>query len=349
VDNVSVTSPDASDRDDSDHELNRLRSQAQAGRISVDDFMAACWAYARSHARWRIRASADQDVAGYGETADDIAQEALYRAIRAYGELLDQKSDRGREPPRYVAGILRITVARLVRGDVARSQRRRTGSLEDDYRGEVRSLWEHGARDADPVASQALAFADRQLVEVARAQARSHLAAFREIPPGKKQCPFHRTSAAGCPHRAEVFELVERFIDGRFGFGFGFGLTEAYDTGGADDPVRMLGRELGLSDRDNTLGRNLRYCFEWWRYLAFAGTVIDQPRGGGDMMRRPLVKRLAAAKKEADWDSNACPLRGARQIVATAPGEFERLLNACGSDAYDYLERGPADGRSLAD
>lgn len=139
------------------------------------------------------------------------------------------------------------------------------------------------------------------------------------------------TSKTGCPHRAQIFEIIGRVIDG----------AEDSSAEDAQWRLRELGRSLGLSSKDHELRRDLQSCFDWWSYQAFIGTMIDRQDAGSDWIRMPLVRRvLAAWKGGGRWDSSACPLRGAQLILSTSPDTFERILARAGrADVYHFLMR----------
>jgi DNA-directed RNA polymerase specialized sigma24 family protein len=341
VDNVPVTPPEDSGDGDSRGrraiDLTALRECATTGEISVDEYLAECYRFVVRIARHNSRRFLDKEACD----ADDIAQEAMANALRAYGKLIDRSVADPGKPVGNVNALLRTIVKRVfadhnppVRDDAGDDD----GGGRPPWKAQAKKrpvsfdvLWRQGGLpDSDFVARQSFAYAAEALLAEAREQARRRLHALESQATGSRACPFHMTSQTGCPHAAQVFWLLGELID------------QDIELAGqsAARRLRELGRELGLSSRDNELSRHLLSCFDWWSYQAFLDTVIDQPDVGGDRIRMPLVDRITAGWKDGRWDSSACPRRGAEKILATKPEVFERLLARAGhADVYEFLKR----------
>jgi DNA-directed RNA polymerase specialized sigma24 family protein len=343
VDDAPVTPPrDSSGGSPGGRGLTTLRDCAKAGEIGIDEYYAACYKVLCPFVYRNSRRYLDKESFDAG----DIVQETLTKAIQRYGKFIDRDPKDLDKPIDNVSSLL-ITMAKNLltshnppsgesapRGPDDRP-RRPEGNPEAKKRPVSLDVLQQagGLADRNVVAGESLAYADGEILAQARDQARRQLHKLAARARGPRACPFNMTSKTGCPHAALVFGLIAELI----GLDLDLDLADRH----AGERLRDLGRQLGLSSRDNELRRQLIGCFDWWSYQAFLGTIIDQPHGGGDRIRTPLVRWLTdGLRADGTWASSACPLRGAQLILATGPEEFERLLAQAGRpDVYEFLKR----------
>ncbi len=325
--------------------LTALRERAMAGEISVSEYHAACYKVVSGYAYRNSRAYLDRDA----YDAQDIVQETMTKAVQRYGTFIDRHVEDPGNTVGNVNGVL-LAIARNLLADHnprmaepapgpepapgrpgERPPRRQQSGEAGKRPVPFDDVWHQGDFGQGFAAPQSRAYRDEAVLAQARQQARRQLHKLIERARSPRACPFHMTSKAGCPYGGQVLSLIGELINRDI----------EREEPAVSERLRDLGRQLGLSSKDNEVRRQLTGCFDWWSYQAFRGTVIDQPRGGGDRIRMPLIGWLIAGKKaEGAWDSSACPKRGAQMILATDPEEFERLLAQFGrADVYEFLMR----------
>ncbi len=343
MDDVPVTPPESSPGDgpgDRTDHLGTLRDRVMAGEISTTEYYTACYQVVGRYVYRNSRRYLDK----HSFEAEDIVQETMTKAVQRYGPLITHRAGDPAVRVGNVSGLL-IAMARNLLADHNPRTEEPAPELVDDKpprpaenagaKKQPLSLdviWHEDSFGTDDiVAGTVLAHDADATLAAAREQARRRLHKLAAQAKGPGACPFNMTSKLGCPHAARIFELIGELID------------VDVDVAGpsARERLRDLGRQLNLSSKKNELRRELIGCFDWWSYLAFRGTAIDQPRGGGDRIREPLVGWLTAGLKPGGtWRSSACPQRGAEMILATNPEEFERLLAQLGrADVYEFLKR----------
>ena len=342
MDDVPVPPPgDSSGRRPGDRgeDLTALRERAKAGETSLAEYHAAGYRVVGGYAYRNSRSYLDREAFD----AMDIVQETMTKATQRYGKFIDRSVKDPSQLVDNVAGVLHAIARNLLADHNPRTgepaAERPDGEPPRQQRNAVAKkrpipldvLWHDGDLGGSFAAPESLAYAAEAILARAREQARRRLHEFTALARGPRACPFHMTSQTGCPNGGRVLALVGEFIDRDI----------ELEGPNAAERLRDLGRRLNLSSKDNDLRRHLIQCFDWWSYQAFSGTVVDQPRAGGDRIRMPLIRWLTAAKKEeAEWDSSVCPKRGAQLILATNPAEFERLLTQLGrADVYEFLKR----------
>ncbi|EFC79867.1 hypothetical protein [Parafrankia sp. EUN1f] len=333
VDNRPVMLPDAPGQaSTAPRVLDRLRGRARAGDITVTEFLEGCRTYTDRELARRIRSYRCLE----SSDAEDFGQEVWAALVMRKGgeDWLFPTVD-------LLTAYFSTSIDNYLRGKHTKRGGRPVEVPIHDL-----TAGSHGRAPSAELADPA---AERRIAEVAAAVDRQAAATaardvlrrrgpqLRELAQASEgpSCPFHY--ARPCPHTAQVLEFVERH---------GVRLDELEDVAEA---LAAAGRALSLSDRDHSLDRHFRRCFEWWRYRAFAGTCLDPAAGRGadltddqpsspvDRLRLPIVGRLRL-RQNGSWDAVACSLRGARALI-TPDDEFRRLLQVRRPEVHAYLFR----------